>query len=239
MSAYQPTGIKNFGNTCYANSTLQCLASCRSLYQALGERPHYHQRPEPECLSCEFQNTIVALNDDNDKDDLTKNQEISASVKRILGLVGAVSANNTGLDDQHEDAAEFLLKLFDGLQQQEQQKQEDHRGNNEPSFAHICQGKLSSSIKCLSCGKISEVLEPFEDLELEISSALSLRDALRAYTRKENLSSPNVYNCSTCKATTPAEKVLKIHALPEILRLQVCMYAFINVNMYVFIHVKQ
>lgn len=60
-------------------------------------------------------------------------------------------------------------------------------------------GVTCSRITCLSCGAVSDKLDPFYDLSLDLHDCHSVCDALERFTEVDRLEGSNLYCCEKCK----------------------------------------
>ena len=86
----------------------------------------------------------------------------------------------------------------------------------------LFQGKLISSIECSKCGTSSSKVDPYEDFTLEISSAGSVRQALKNFTKEERMEDDNAYYCDNdkCQTKRRASKQLLLRQVPSVVTLQ-------------------
>jgi len=104
-----PPGIRNVGNTCFANAVLQAMASCRSLVEFLEDAFTGPQAlpPEKAPLASELRRCLLALNE-------TQGRSKVVDVKDLLHVVEKHMIASFDLEDQ-QDASEFYEMLCDAL----------------------------------------------------------------------------------------------------------------------------
>lgn len=248
-----PKGFNNLGNTCFLNSTLQCLAYCPPLCQLLmnmrrttgstddapstspGQKVNQGKR---------FTQILAALfrrvhNTENTKGALSPRKIVSA-----LPLLGSGSTRRNGYKfrpGRQEDAHEFLVHLLDAMNDGELREAGITANKSgwrdrlpvprldETTFVHrIFGGYLRSQVRCTDCGYRSNTYDPFLDLSLEISrnSCHSLSSAFNEFTRKETLDSQNRWKCSGCKKRVCATKQLTVFRPPLALCVQLKRFTF-------------
>ena len=64
------------------------------------------------------------------------------------------------------------------------------------------------------------------DISINIKNCNSIEQALLSYTSPEYLNKENQYKCEKCKVLRDAQKRISIHALPEILTLQLKRFGY-------------
>mmetsp|Transcript_7615 Transcript_7615/g.9930 ORF Transcript_7615/g.9930 Transcript_7615/m.9930 type:complete len:668 (-) Transcript_7615:462-2465(-) len=208
-------GIMNAGNSCFINSTIQCLAYAPPIAQ----------------LICR-----------GDLDDLCKAKEsaLFAFVRLIKRIVKASKARGKRkcltaswfvrnlrrisktmrVGSQH-DAHEFLRCLTDSLQldclRAKGLKNDGEKGSN-TTFVHgIFGGMLESQVRCQHCDSVSKTEDPFLDLSLDINKAQSIEDALRQFSSKEILDVDNQWLCNKCNRRGNCEKRMLLKKAPSVL----------------------
>ena len=244
-----PKGFNNLGNTCFLNSTLQCLAYCPPLCQLLMNMPRGDDVvPNGSGKKINqgkmFTLMLAALfrrvhNADNAKGALSPRKIVSA-----LPLLGSGSTRRNGYKfrpGRQEDAHEFLVHLLDAMNDGELREAGINANKagwrdrlpvprlDETTFVHrIFGGYLRSQVRCTDCGYRSNTYDPFMDLSLEISrnSCHSLSSAFSEFTRKETLDSQNRWKCSGCKKRVCATKQLTVFRPPLALCVQLKRFTF-------------
>lgn len=87
-------------------------------------------------------------------------------------------------------------------------------------------GRTRSRVRCMACGAVSDMEEPFEDVSLGINALNSVTDALRRFTAQETLSGDNAYRCDACERHTSATKQVTLHHMPPVLVIHLKRFAF-------------
>ncbi|XP_018492840.2 putative ubiquitin carboxyl-terminal hydrolase 11 [Raphanus sativus] len=181
-------GLHNLGNTCFMNTTLQCLA---------------HTPPLVDYFLKDFRDDI---NEDNP---LGRRGELATAVGELLRKLWSSEQKavvprpfKTKLDrfapqfsgyNQH-DCQEVLSFLLDGLHEdlnkakQEpyteskdtdglpddevaEEKWKCHKARNDSVIVDVCQGQYTSTVACPDCGKFSIKFDPFMYLTLELPTS--------------------------------------------------------------------
>lgn len=81
----------------------------------------------------------------------------------------------------------------------------------------LYEGKCVNQILCLGCGQLSERVEQFYDLNLQVVSCNNAVQALHQYCREELLQGDSAYQCDRCRSKQTAYRACKIDRLPSIL----------------------
>ncbi|KAM0827002.1 hypothetical protein ACQ4PT_068482 [Festuca glaucescens] len=128
---------------------------------------------------------------------------------------------------QHQDAHEFLRCLLDKLDEASVLPNPPSKG---PSsiVQQIFGGQLKSQLHCPECNHSSERLEPFVDLNLEVTQMSSVMDALHSFTKIEVFEN---FICDGCKCCVNMEKQFKLEQAPQVLVIQ--LKRFQNLGSYI------
>ena len=65
--------------------------------------------------------------------------------------------------------------------------------------AEVFGGMTRSRVTCLMCKAVSDKLDPFYDLSLDLHGCFSVYEALKHFTAPDRLEGSNLYCCETCK----------------------------------------
>ncbi|KAF2283913.1 hypothetical protein GH714_017150 [Hevea brasiliensis] len=204
-----PFGLRNCGNSCYANTVLQCLAFTRPLTSYFVRRLHSNAcRKKEWCFICEFEFLILKA----------REGDSSLSPIRILSKIQKIGSHLG--HGREEDAHEFLRYAVDTMQSI-CLKDAGALGRlaEETTLVGLTfGGYLRSKITCMSCLGKSERYERIMDLTVEIAGDIeTLEEALTQFTADELLDGENKYNCSRCKSYVKAKKKLTVLEAPNIL----------------------
>jgi ubiquitin C-terminal hydrolase len=244
VSKSLPKGFSNLGNTCFLNSTLQCLSFLPPFTQSVMSMPAGNQMKNGFKAHAGKRITLM-LRDFfyhvHSRD--TGNTLAPRQIVQALPSLGS-SGNRKGYKfrpGRQEDAHEFLVHLLDAMQEGELQqaginpRQSGWRDKlpvsrlDETTFVHrVFGGYFRSQVQCTSCGHRSNTYDPFLDLSLEVShkSCQSILDSLKEFTRKETLDSANRWKCSGCKKRVCATKQLTVFRPPLALCIQLKRFAY-------------
>ncbi|GAX17834.1 ubiquitin carboxyl-terminal hydrolase 8 [Fistulifera solaris] len=238
-------GLTNLGNTCFLNSSIQCLSATIPLTDYfLG----YDYRSE--------------INHDNFLGTGGKLVTAYAALMKDLWLGRQSTVSPVAFKAQLEqfapqfkgyhqhDAQELLSFLLDGIHEDLNRikkkpyiEDKDCDGTNDEQDAieawknYLCrdkslivdifQGQLRSEVQCLKCRHKNIRFEPFMYLSLPISAhCRSLEDCLRLYLAKETLSGENQWYCSQCQKHRDATKKTDLWILPPILIVHLKRFKF-------------
>ncbi|KAL9245606.1 hypothetical protein vseg_019235 [Gypsophila vaccaria] len=201
----KPFGLINCGNSCYANSVLQCLAYTRPLTLYLLQGFHSKECWKEEwCFICEFEHLIRKA----------REGYTPLSPIRILSNITHLGHG------REEDAHEFLRYAVDTMQSVcvELARSVGQMVEDTTLVSMTFGGYLHSKIKCMKCHNKSAMYERMMDLTVEIDGNIrSLEQALRRFTGYEMLEGNNKYHCSRCKSYEKAKKKLSVLQAPNIL----------------------
>ncbi|XP_041363916.1 LOW QUALITY PROTEIN: ubiquitin carboxyl-terminal hydrolase 36-like [Gigantopelta aegis] len=206
------SGLVNMGNTCFVNSTLQCLTYTAPLVNYCFSDEHSNSCKQAGfCMVCELQCHIRRCFAGTGH--AIRPQSILQKLRQI--------AKHMQWGHQ-EDAHEFLRYLIDGLHKSclNGQAKLDKYSKETTVVSHIFGGFLRSQVKCLRCGERSNTFDPFMDISLEVKNVATLEKAFEKFVQPETLESENAYMCSRCKQKVSAEKRLSVHKHPNVLTIQ-------------------
>ncbi|XP_010266094.1 PREDICTED: ubiquitin carboxyl-terminal hydrolase 17-like [Nelumbo nucifera] len=207
----QPFGLKNCGNSCYANAVLQCLAFTRPLTSYLLQGLHSKTCPKKEwCFTCEFEDLIMKA----------RERKSQLSPIRILSQLQNIGSHLG--QGREEDAHEFLRYSIDAMQsvflKEAGSNVEGPYAEETTLMSLIFGGYLRSKIKCMKCQGKSERNERMMDLTVEIDGDIgTLEEALKKFTATEILDGENKYQCERCKSYEKAKKKLTVSEAPNVL----------------------
>eukprot|EP00536_Pseudo-nitzschia_multiseries_P005450 jgi/Psemu1/295890/fgenesh1_pm.102_\ len=229
-------GLKNLGNTCFLNSSLQCLSATIPLTDYfLG----YDYRSE--------------INKNNFLGTGGKLVTAYAELTKQMWLGSKSVAQPTDFKKQlqtfapqfvgchQHDAQELLAFLLDGIHEDLNRVKErpyvedrDCDGTNDEQDAvenwknylrrnkslivDMFQGQLRNTCKCLKCGHVNIRFEPFMYLSLPITKdCKSIDDCMDLYLKEDVLRGADQYYCEKCKDHVDGTKKQDIWMLPPVL----------------------
>ncbi|KAI0071160.1 hypothetical protein K474DRAFT_1679622 [Panus rudis PR-1116 ss-1] len=239
------SGLKNLGNTCYMNSTIQCLSATVPFARFFTDG--------------RWKNAINMMNPMGTKGALAA---AFASILRDMwqGEMQCLTpvtfrrsichyASQFSGNDQH-DSQEFLQFLLDGLHEDlnrvlqkpnnnptpEQEAElerlpmqiggalewQRYRERNDSLVVDFFQGQFKNTMQCMTCQKTSTTYNTFMYLTLPIpstskSARVTLQQCLDAFVKEEVMEKSDAWNCPSCKTLRKATKRLQLSRLPPVL----------------------
>ena len=238
-------GLCNLGNTCFMNSSLQCLSNTIPLtdyflgYDFRGEINHDNFLGTKGELVTSYA-------------ELTKHLWLGSNAsyqpKGFKSNLARFAPQFEGYEQQ--DAQELLAFLLDGIHEDLNRvksrpyiEDKDCDGTNDEgdaitAWSHylqrnqsivvdLFQGQLRNTMKCLNCGHVNVKFDPFMYLSLPISDKCNtLEDCLDLFCEEELLSGDEQWYCSKCKTHVDASKKIDLFMLPPILIIHLKRFKF-------------
>ncbi|XP_038597991.1 LOW QUALITY PROTEIN: ubiquitin carboxyl-terminal hydrolase 36 [Tachyglossus aculeatus] len=210
-------GLHNLGNTCFLNSTIQCLTYTPPLANYLLSKEHSRScAPGGFCMLCVMQNHMIQTfaNSGN----AIKPFSFIRDLKKI--------ARHFRFGNQ-EDAHEFLRYTIDAMQKAclNGHAKLDRQTQATTLVHQIFGGYLRSRVKCSLCKSVSDTYDPYLDVALEIRQTANIVRALELFVKPDVLSGENAYMCAKCKKKVPASKRFSIHRASNVLTLSLKRFA--------------
>lgn len=218
-------GFFNDGNSCYLNSTLQCLVHTPALAQIL--------KLEPKSV---LRGLGVVPNGSGEKDGRDKdfnhhaNRSVlqyfqslvcevwSGAVTRALSPRSMVaSIRRVGRQFKplrQEDAHEYLRQLLDCMHEEILKangvKTSDGKIAETTMISRVFGGYLCNTLTCSQCHYASKTFNHFQDLSLDLNQGVkSVVGAIEAFTRPEYLTAGNEWKCEKCKQKVKVSESLR------------------------------
>ncbi|CAN0012160.1 unnamed protein product [Lampetra planeri] len=210
-------GLHNLGNTCFLNSTLQCLAYTPPLANYLMSREHTRACTQSGfCMLCIMQNHLVKTF--SNPGSAIKPLSVINDLKRI--------ARHFRFGSQ-EDAHEFLRYTVDAMQKAclSGHTKLDRQSQATTLVHQIFGGYLRSRVKCSVCKGVSDTYDPYLDIALDIKHSSDVVRALEHFVRPDLLSGDNAYMCHRCHKKVPASKRFSIHRASRVLTISMKRFA--------------
>ena len=208
-------GLKNLGNSCFINATLQILTHTPPLVNYLLSSNYNCQCISNSCMRC-----VLKLH-------ITRAFNNSGSAISPDDIV----ANLNSIDPRmrvgrQEDAHEFLRHLIEAVN-----KSCLNTLSSTPSntvISKIFSGSIHSQVECADCHGISHSYEMFNDLGIDIKILPSIKKGLDKLVTPLTLNGDNAFECTTCQQKVAAKKTMSIHTEPRILTIQLKRFDFKN-----------
>ncbi|KAM3578273.1 Ubiquitin carboxyl-terminal hydrolase 36 [Umbelopsis sp. WA50703] len=205
-------GLVNVGNTCFLNSTLQCLTYTPTFAEYLLDRLHSKScKMKDFCAMCALQDHVQRCL----LGDKSGGGGGVISPRNITGKLRAISSHmRLG---RQEDSHEFLRHLMQAAQKSclAGLGKLPHSVQETTAVHQIFGGYLRSQVRCLKCKAESNTYDPCLDLSVDINTSNTLHRALRDFIKVDHIGGrDNKYKCSACHSLVDAEKQMTVHRAP-------------------------
>lgn len=247
-------GIKNIGNTCYMNATLQCLFHTKlftryicsakfkdelyvNIYQNLLKQNNYKKiNIHPDKIHNIAKNTIVYSIKQIFVDMLTSTTRIVPTYfKSTIG-----KKKNEFSSYNQQDSMELIDLILDQIH--EELKSEYYHIDlnfdnkywntyiltNKSIITELFTGMFCSRIHCKECDSYFDTFTIFNVLNLPIGKCTDLQTCINSFLQVEILDSLNRYDCERCKKLTMADQQTIIAKTPKILIIQLKRFSILS-----------
>ncbi|KAG9340557.1 hypothetical protein JZ751_021379 [Albula glossodonta] len=163
------TGLSNLGNTCFMNSSIQCVSNTKPLTEYFISGRHLYElnRTNPIGMRGHMAKCYGDL-----VQELWSGTQKNVAPLKLRWTIAKYAPRFNGF--QQQDSQELLAFLLDGLHEdlnrvhEKPYAWENHLRRNRSIVVDLFHGQLKSQVKCKTCGHISARFDPFNFLSLPL-----------------------------------------------------------------------
>ncbi|XP_030648580.1 ubiquitin carboxyl-terminal hydrolase 32 [Chanos chanos] len=180
------TGLSNLGNTCFMNSSIQCVSNTKPLTEYFTSGSHLYElnRTNPIGMRGHMAKCYGDL-----VQELWSGTQKSVAPLKLRWIIAKYAPRFNGF--QQQDSQELLAFLLDGLHEDlnrvhekpyvelkdsdgrpdwevASEAWENHLRRNRSIVVDLFHGQLRSQVKCKTCGHVSARFDPFNFLSLPL-----------------------------------------------------------------------
>ncbi|VUZ54405.1 unnamed protein product [Hymenolepis diminuta] len=222
-------GLVNMGNTCYMNSSLQCLLHTPVLW-------NYFMQPDDTRWSNQLIQQFVAF-----VRKMSNRGEcaIAFSPKELKSCFEKIHTMFVG--NRQQDSQEFLILLLDSLHEALKSKPRKvpyvpknrnlsvlelsiqswnmNRARDDSAILDWFNGQFRSEVKCLKCTRLSNTFDEFMYLSVPVqeNGSSDLMHCIMQFFKPELLSGTSQWLCPRCRVPREAQKTFDIWRFPDYL----------------------
>ncbi|RDX51268.1 cysteine proteinase [Lentinus brumalis] len=239
------SGLKNLGNTCYMNSTIQCLSATVpfSRFFTDGRWKSAVNMVNPIGTKGKLAESFAII-----LRDLWQGEGAALSPVHFRRSICSHAPQFSG-SEQH-DSQEFLSFLLDGLHEDlnrilqkpqiertpereaeleklptqiaSEQEWQIYRMRDDSLVVDFFQGQYRNRMECLTCHRTSTTYNTFMYLTLPVptgrsASKVTLQQCIDAFVKEEVMDKSDAWHCPHCKTLRKATKRLSLSRLPPVL----------------------
>ncbi|KAJ5071230.1 ubiquitin carboxyl-terminal hydrolase [Anaeramoeba ignava] len=192
----QYSGIQNSAKNCFMNAILQQLFFIEEF------------RMQIKSLDIDNKKHPVLYHLQNIFSKLSQKENMTINISEFLQE--HFKYDSTMINNQ-QDAHEFLLVLFSQIENSLKEM------NCQNFIEEIFRGKLNDYIKCIPNNHITNNIENYHVIDVDVKTHNSLEESLMYFISDTQLDGDNKYFCTKCQKKTSAIKKYSFQKLPKIL----------------------
>lgn len=230
-----PVGLRNVGNSCFANSVIQSLLHTEPFANYFLKSRYGDKWKNEEDEAEEGDEWDPLFETESLVQNYYHNEKRVFSPRNFLINIEEIGRHFC-FGDQ-EDAHDFLVEWLDSIQtrlvkestkssEEGEGEKLDQRSEETSLIWQIFGGYTRGEVNC-ECGYTSKTFQGFLTLELQIPRGIrSVEGALDAFTQGEELYGDNQYKCDSCKQKRDAEQRTVIEIAPNVLMVALKRFSY-------------